>query len=106
MKLATSIRKCPQCAELVHLDNHASVGQCLHCRARTDFSQILTLEQRLCQWCHTGLATMPWPKVKFTTIARTTLLVSVPTVALMLIAGGYLSGGLAYLQPWTTFTLR
>ena len=81
-----TIRKCPHCAQLTHLDDGVRAPLfCWNCVSRVDFAALRTREERF--FAHTATAfdcALPQPS-RLTRAAKIALVVAVPVAALMLL---------------------
>lgn len=81
-----TIRKCPHCAQLTHLDdNERAPLFCWHCAARVDFAALQTRESRLLNDAATAFdRALPNPS-RLVRAGKIALVAAVPVAALMLL---------------------
>ncbi len=81
-----TLRKCPNCAQLTHLDDGVRAPLfCWHCAARVDFAALQTPTQRLAASAATSLdRALPQPS-RLTRAAKIALVIAMPIAALMLL---------------------
>ena len=81
-----TIRKCPDCAQLTHLDKGERAPLfCWHCSMRVDFASLQTPQQRLIARTSASFErALPDPS-RLVRAARVALVVAAPIAALMLL---------------------
>ena len=81
-----TIRKCPHCAQLTHLDDDGRAPLfCWHCSMRVDFAALRTPQQRFVARTSANFdRALPSPS-RLVRAARVALVVAMPIAALMLL---------------------
>ena len=80
-----TIRKCPNCAQMTHLDDGERAPLfCWHCAARVDFAALQTPQRFVARGAATFDHALPDPS-RFVRAARIALVVAMPIAALMLL---------------------
>ena len=81
-----TIRKCPHCAQLTHIDNDARAPLfCWNCAARVDFGALRTPSQCLLANAATSLDRALPDLSRLVRVGKIALVVAVPVAALMLL---------------------
>lgn len=80
------IRRCPNCAELVHFEAHRPLKRCWNCALVSDFSPRQTAVGKCLSWAGSLLDRSTSNYGRLIQVGKCALLVAVPFVVVMLLA--------------------